>query len=146
MEWRQREKINLRMPIQEVIISDVSIYPFKEIIADMINAKEISFNKPESSDLSYDGIEVRIIVGNLVDEWLYNEISRRIQFYRKQLGLKKDETIQLLYDGSDAIVEVIDKFKSELAEKTRAELVRNVGLSDGIRYSIKDMELILKKA
>ncbi|MEM1893654.1 MAG: hypothetical protein QXV16_00630, partial [Candidatus Anstonellales archaeon] len=59
---------------------------------------------------------------------------------------KKDETIQLLYDGSDAIVEIIDKFKSELAEKTRAELVRNVGLNDGIRYSIKDMELILKKA
>ncbi|MEM1688479.1 MAG: isoleucine--tRNA ligase [Candidatus Anstonellales archaeon] len=146
LEWRQREKINLRMPIQEVIISDASLYPFREIIADMINAKEISFNKPESSDLSYDGIEVRIIVGNLVDEWLYNEISRRIQFYRKQLGLKKDETIQLLYDGSDAIVEIIDKFKSELAEKTRAELVRNVGLNDGIRYSIKDMELILKKA
>lgn len=145
LDWRQKNNISLRMPLKTIYIQGVEGY--EKIIGIITNTKQVISKTPERIDLDLKDVKVQIEVSKeeFLDEWLFNEISRRIQYYRKLKGIKKDETITLYYSGSDKVLEIIDKYKQELEQKIRAKLINDNNI-EGYKFDIKDNYLILKMA
>ncbi|MCS7122760.1 MAG: class I tRNA ligase family protein, partial [Candidatus Micrarchaeota archaeon] len=143
LEWRQRSGIPLRMPVTKIKIEG-DLEEMAQVIAIMTNAKEVVFQRVSRADVELDGFRIEIERGNTEEEWLFNEISRRIQFFRKQSGLKRDEIVVLNYRGSERVERIIEKYIQELEERTRSKLVKG-DTQNGTRYEIRDLELILKK-
>lgn len=143
LEWRQRSDVPLRMPVSKIIIEG-DLAEMDQVIAIMTNAKEVVFQRVNRADIQLDGFRIEIEKGDTEEEWLFNEISRRIQFFRKQLGLKRDERIVLNYSGSGRIESIIEKYIEELEERTRSKLVRG-DTDGGTKYEIRDLELTLKR-
>lgn len=143
LEWRQSNKLPLRMPIAEIRIN--SLEGFEEVISIMTNAKIVKVGDVERTDIIIENIKIMVEKGEFKDEWLLNEISRRIQYFRKINKVDKDDVITLNYDGSEEIINIIENYQDELEKRTRTRLVRKKDV-DGHRFEIKQYTLSLRMA
>ncbi len=141
LEWRQSNKLPLRMPIAQIKISDLN--GFEEVIAIMTNSKLVKIENPDRIDLNVEGVNISIDKGEFTEEWLLNEVSRRIQYFRKINMIDKNEIVNIYYDGSPEIVELIENNIEVLQNKTRTKLIRKEKL-DGQKFEIKQYNLNLK--
>lgn len=137
---------------KEKISKDLSISK-KAGVYDSI---EIDFDKHLIKDIVLKGelISSEFIGGTLIlhthqDEILLKdgylrETIRRIQSFRKDLGLNKKDDIKLSFDGSDKyLLEIMDNYETLISKKVGAKDILKKKLKNIAEFEIKGKKLII---
>jgi len=124
---RDKEKIGLKWPLNEITVylpETESMKPFEEIIKRQLNIKGIKFKKDKEKAGSGKFIELdTFITPELEAEGYAREMSRQVQSYRKELGLKKNEEIDLFISLDGELKEMLNNFKEFLMERTNSKKI-----------------------
>ncbi len=128
MAGRDIKKIGLKWPLAKAIISFKEekhikgMKQFDNIIAKQLNVKEIQFKKIEQKN-SLANIEATLdteITPELEAEGYAREMSRQVQAFRKELGLKKNDEIELFIFSDEELKKMLEKFGKFLMERTNS--------------------------
>ena len=137
---RDKAQIGLKWPLADAeIISPKNISnELKEIIKKQLNLKKISIKKGKN-------IEIKLntnLTPELEAEGYAREISRKVQAFRKTLGLEKENEIELQLIVSDGLRKILDKNKESIRKKTNSKKIFiNNGMEtfkNKIKFKIKD--------
>ena len=137
---RDKAQIGLKWPLADAeIISPKNISnELKEIIKKQLNLKKISIKKGKN-------IEIKLntnLTPELEAEGYAREISRKVQAFRKTLGLEKENEIELQLIVSDGLRKILDKNKEFIRKKTNSKKIFiNNGMEtfkNKIKFKIKD--------
>ena len=116
---RDKEKIGLRWPLERATIS----YDGKldkellEIILRQLNIKEIEQKKAKKISVKLD----TKLTPELEEEGYAREMSRKVQAFRKKLGLKKKDRIELFIITDDKFKKTLEKNKSFIQDRTNSK-------------------------
>lgn len=119
---RDQEKIGLKWPLP---FASVSYYKaiteeIGEIIKSQLNIKSLEIMTGSNEEIL---VELdATLTPELEAEGYAREISRKVQAFRKKLGLEKDEEIELYIFTDDEFKKVLEKNKKFIAQKTNASL------------------------
>jgi hypothetical protein len=104
-----------------------AVNAFKNVIATLMNVKEVVTVETEpdgeiASQMFSNGI---VHINKKIDEELYeegilNEIKRRIQVMRKEMGLVESDKIEVSISSEKAIESILEKQKKKLAQDVNA--------------------------
>lgn len=125
---RDKEKIGLKWPLAKAIVTSENKpgKEFEEIIKSQLNIKKIEWKKVLNSskkDQNKD-YEVKldtIITPDLESEGYARELSRQIQAFRKNLGLKKEDRVDIQIVSDSTLVKILENQKEFLKERTNAD-------------------------
>ena len=121
---RDKNHIGLRWPLSKVIIYIKGNERFKsveEIIKSQLNVKDIEFKSPSSKTIEL-AVELNTtLTPELEAEGYAREISRKVQAFRKQLGLKKKDKITLLISSKKDLVKIFETQKELIKERTNSK-------------------------
>lgn len=80
----------------------------------------------------------------LLEEGYLREAIRRVQSFRKDLGLNKKDEIKLSFDGSDKyLLEVMSNYEKLISKKVGAKDILKKKLKNVQEFEIKDKKLII---
>ncbi len=80
----------------------------------------------------------------LLEEGFVREIIRRVQDYRKELGLNKSNKISLSFNGSDAnIMDIVNNFESMIQKKVGALEILQHDLECKKEFDIKESKMFI---
>lgn len=120
MGLRERDKsqIGLKWPLARAIVNSKEKLnkEFVEIIKNQLNVKEIEFNKSEEFNVILD----TNLTHELESEGYMRELSRIVQAFRKELGLKKEEQISLAISCENDLKNMLKKWVELLAKRTNS--------------------------
>jgi len=127
LKEREDLKIGLKWPLAkaEIFYSGKLIDGVKKIIAEQLNVKKVEIKKKEKISVKLDSK----ITPTLEAEGYAREMSRQVQAFRKKLGLKKKEKIELFIFTEKDFKKVLEKQKDFIKERTNAkslEILENV--------------------
>jgi len=143
---RERDKIQigLKWPLKKSTIkSSVKITKdFEEIIKKQLNVKEIKWEKGEGINVELD----KKITPELEAEGYAREMSRQIQSYRKELGLKKENKIEIFIVADKDLKKYLEINKKFILDRTNSKemkIYENVTTEEerfkkNIEFKIKD--------
>ena len=141
---RDKEKIGLKWPLARAIIyCDNKIE--KEnlgIIAKQLNVKKIELKKKAEISVKFN----TKITPELEAEGYAREMSRKVQAFRKNLGLEKENEIELLIFVDEDFKKILEKEKKFIKERTNSKKLEIV-TTDKERFKnnnvfkIKDKEV-----
>ncbi len=146
---RQRDQNNvpLKWPLSKVeIVSKVKLSPgLKEIIKQELNVKELSEKPCNDKEL-----EVKMdfnLTPELESEGYAREVSRMVQAFRKELGLNKEDVIELYIETDKKGVAILEKQKELIKARTNSkklEFVEKIQNHRGKTQNFKVKEIIGK--
>jgi isoleucyl-tRNA synthetase len=115
---RDKVKIGLKWPLPEAEIQCDFVLrkEFYELIKKQLNVKKIKFVKGKEISVSLD----TKITPELEAEGYAREMSRQVQAFRKELGLKKQEKIELFIFADDELRKMLNEFRKFLMERVNA--------------------------
>ncbi len=118
---RSENKIGLRWPLAkaEVTSSTELEEDFKRILKSQLNVKEVSLNKGDKLVVNLD----LKMTPELEAEGYARELIRNIQAFRKELGLKKGEEVEIIIISDEDFIEIIKDHKELIKNKTNASVV-----------------------
>ncbi|MCA9487472.1 MAG: isoleucine--tRNA ligase [Nanoarchaeota archaeon] len=127
LRQRDQKQVSLKWPLQKVIVyvkGDERLKELEEIIKTELNVKEIQFKSPASK-----GTELVVeldftMTKELEAEGYTRELSRKVQAFRKELGLKKSDKISLFIKTDKEFEKILDKNLENIKERTNSELVK----------------------
>ena len=133
LKKRDEAQIGLRWPLKKCIIKNriklAGMSKFEEIIKSQLNVKNIDFGTHiEDIDISIE-LDTKI-TPELESEGYARELSRLVQGFRKELGLVKDDVIELkIFTGEDfkKILKSQEKF---IANRTNSEDIEIISKND----------------
>ncbi|MBU2562137.1 MAG: isoleucine--tRNA ligase [Nanoarchaeota archaeon] len=118
LKERDKVKIGLKWPLANATI----LYNGKleekvlEIIKEQLNIKKIKIKKGELK------IELDTkVTPDLEAEGYARELSRKVQAFRKKLGLNKKDKIELFVFGEEDLQKILEKQKSFIKERTNSK-------------------------
>ncbi len=117
---RDKAGIGLRWPLAKAsaYVKDASQYKELEpIILNQLNVKEITFKKGGEISVALD----TKITPKLEAEGYAREVSRKIQAFRKKLGLKKEQKVKTWVITDDKLKNILDKNKKFIRERTNSK-------------------------
>jgi len=130
---RQTTGIKARWPIRTFFVETKShevidaVNAFKNVIATLMNVKEVVTieTEPDGEIASQMFINGIVHINKKIDEELYeegilNEVKRRIQVMRKEMGLVESDKIEVSISSEKAIESILEKQKKKLAEDVNA--------------------------
>ena len=125
---RDRKGIGLRWPLSKATIHSKekqSLNELKEIILSQLNIKTLQLKiKPRARDIS---VEFNTkITPELEAEGYAREISRKVQAFRKKLGLEKKDKIKLILITDDKFKKVLVKNKAFIKKRTNSKNIQIV--------------------
>jgi len=144
---RERDKlqIGLKWPLGKATITNHSgklEKEFEEIIKQQLNVKEVEWKKGEEINVEFD----TKITPELEAEGYAREMSRQIQSYRKELGLKKENKIELFIVGDKELKKFLESQEKFILDRTNSKIMKiyeNVTTDEerfkkNIEFKIKD--------
>jgi len=138
---RDKEKIGLRWPLAKAIIHISKKLDKKilDIIAKQLNVKKVELKKGRKISVSLD-IKVP---PELEAEGYAREMSRKVQAFRKKLGLKKKNKIELFIITDDRFKKILEKNKAFIQDRTNSKSINIVTtdkekFKNEINFVIKD--------
>ncbi len=121
---RDKLKIGLRWPVKKVTVYGRDL-DFKEeminIIKVQLNAKEIEIKEGKEESIKVE-IDNRI-TPELESEGYARELARQIQAFRKELGLNKNEEIELGLFIDDNFQKILEKNFQFIKERTNSKAI-----------------------
>ena len=132
---RDKEKIGLKWPLAEAevrcnFVIGKSLYG---IIEKQLNIKKLKFSKEEQKTTmslansplksQIKGISVSLdtqITYELEAEGYAREMARQVQAFRKELGLQKENKIELFIFSDEELKKMLEKFRKFLMERTNS--------------------------
>lgn len=126
---RDKQKIGLRWPLAEADVHGISAEKkFYDIIEKQLNVKKLKFLEGRQKTKSLANlssqikeISVRLDTTQTPDleaEGYARELSRQVQSFRKELGLKKNDEIELFIFSDGELKKMLEKFRKFLMERT----------------------------
>jgi isoleucyl-tRNA synthetase len=144
---RERDKlqIGLKWPLAKAIIYSKEkklSKDFYEIIKAQLNVKEIKFENGEETKVEFD----KNLTPELEAEGYAREMSRQIQSYRKELGLKKENKIEIFIVADERLKKYLELQKEFILNRTNSKemkIYENVTTDEerfkkNIEFKIKD--------
>jgi len=117
---RDQNQISLKWPLAKAVIYTNESEKFKKtikILEEQLNVKKIEFKKSEK-EFKVD-LDTKI-TPELEAEGYAREISRKVQAFRKDLGLQKLDKIELFIFTDDELIKMLEKQKKFLSERVNA--------------------------
>lgn len=140
---RQKSGIGLRWPLGKVCIQSTSAEikesskEFSEIFKKLLNVKEILIIETEpEGDYEIEAFEggkiflSKELTQSLYEEGLCNELKRRIQQIRKELGLVEKDSILIELDCKKELEIIFKNFEANILKETNTESI-SYGLPEG---------------
>lgn len=123
---RDRQQVGLKWPLQKAKIKIVS--PFRkeleEIILNQLNVKSVEIKNEAAKVKKGTGVEVELdtqMTRELEAEGYAREISRKVQAYRKELGLNKKDLVETTVIVDGEFKEILDQNSDFIAERTNSK-------------------------
>ncbi|MFA5953507.1 MAG: isoleucine--tRNA ligase [Candidatus Pacearchaeota archaeon] len=120
---RDKSGIGLKWPLNLVTIYCNKKVPekYNEIIQNQLNVKNIEyvFNKEENIQVKLD----TQITPELEEEGYCREMSRKVQAFRKEIGLEKTEKIDLIIYCSKKLKKIFEKQKNFILDRTNSKKI-----------------------
>ncbi len=150
---RAKVKIKVRQPLQKLKVKSEKLKvgdELQELIKDELNIKEILFIDELKEEngwiLETDGkITIALdtkITDELKEEGVVRDIARHIQTMRKDLGLTKEDLIEVCYEAKENVAKILAdaKWEKYIKEKT---ITKNIAdYKEGEKYGMeKDLEI-----
>jgi len=115
---RDKAGIGLKWPLAKVIIKGMEIKrDLQEIVKRQLNVKKIELKKSKELEVSFD----ISLTPELEAEGYAREISRKVQGFRKNLGLNKKDKIKLSIIVDDKFKKILEKQKTFIKERTNSK-------------------------
>ncbi len=114
---RDKEKIGLKWPLAKSIVHSAGdLTASQAIIARQLNVKKVELKKSNENKVELD----TEITPELEAEGYAREMSRQVQAFRKELGLKKNGEIELFIFSDEELKKMLEKFRKFLMERTNS--------------------------
>ena len=115
---RDKAGIGLKWPLAKVIIKGMEIKKdLQEIVKRQLNVKKIELKKGKELEVSFD----ISITPELETEGYAREMSRKVQEFRKNLGLNKKDKIDLIIITDDKFKETLKIQENLIKERTNSK-------------------------
>jgi len=116
---RDREKIGLKWTLSKAEISLIKEISKKleRIIAEQLNVKKLVFKKKKEISVKFD----TKLTPELEAEGYAREVSRKVQAFRKKLGLNKNDEIELQLIVEEKFKEILEKKVDFIKERTNSK-------------------------
>ncbi len=124
LRQRDQNKVGLKWPLSKVKVfakGSENLEKFSELVKTELNVKEIKFESPVSK-----GTELKVemdfnLTPELEAEGYAREVSRQVQSFRKNLGLNKNDEIELQLIVDEEFKKMLDSQKEYIKERTNAK-------------------------
>ncbi len=118
MAERDKEKIGLKWPLAlaEIKCDFVLEKELHGIIEKQLNVKNLKFSKQKDISVVLD----TKMTPDLEAEGYAREMARQVQAFRKELGLQKENKIELFIFSDDELRKMLEKFRKFLMERTNS--------------------------
>ncbi len=120
LKQRDQENISLKWPLKNVSL-DVNFdlrKELKEIIKSQLNVKEVKLNKSKNENISIK-LDTKLNP-ELEAEGYAREVSRKVQAFRKDIGLEKKDKIKLYISCEKNFENILLSQKSFIKERTNS--------------------------
>lgn len=116
---RDKKKIGLRWPLSKakITIEKNISKELQEIISNQLNIKKIEIKKGKEISIELDTISTP----ELEAEGYAREISRKVQAFRKKLGLEKKDKIELFIFTDEDFEKILNKQKNLIKKRTNSK-------------------------
>ena len=132
---RDKEQIGLKWPLASVTLANLNLdKEFDELIKSQLNVKEIKKihqgkmpealdeKKPLTDDDLIDMIKLDTkLTPELEAEGYAREISRKIQAFRKEIGLQKNQMVETFIIVDEKFKNILEKHKNFIKERTNSK-------------------------
>lgn len=123
LKERDSMKISLKQPLSKLEIAGVKLEKeYLKLIEEEINVKKVEIKKGKEISVRLDAK----ITPELEAEGYARELSRQVQAFRKELGMKKDDKINLVIISSDGVDKMLGKQKEFIMERTNSKTLEFV--------------------
>lgn len=123
---RDKAGIGLRWPLPEIRIyvkGKENLKDFNDIIKNQLNLKNVKWESPASKGTELD-IELDTeITEELEAEGYARELSRQVQDFRKKLGLRKKDHIELYIIASKEFGKILEAQEDFIKERTNSKKI-----------------------
>ncbi|MFA5070750.1 MAG: isoleucine--tRNA ligase [Candidatus Pacearchaeota archaeon] len=144
---RDKIQIGLKWPLGKVIIFSKEkklSKELEEIVKAQLNVKKLEFKSADKNELKVE-FDTKI-TPELEAEGYAREISRAVQAYRKELGLKKENKIELFIVGDKELKKFLESNEKFILDRTNSKIMKiyeNVTTDEerfkkNIEFKIKD--------
>lgn len=144
LELRQSEKVKLRWPLAHAHVQSESqevldsVNSFSGILSRMINVKSVSADGSPKKfpSASFSGGTIYLdseLTEELYEEAITNEIARRIQMLRKEMGLVERDRISVIMEMEDEFSAIVQKNKEALMKSTNSRSMEFGRLREGAK-------------
>lgn len=124
LKERDRAQIGLKWPLKSAVAaSPLKLNlneELKNIIKDQLNIKEISFKHTENLDDISVELDTKL-TPELEKEGYAREVSRKVQAFRKKLGLEKENLIELKLQINEDFQGILSDQKEFIKERTNSQ-------------------------
>ena len=115
---RDKEGIGLKWPLSKVIVKKLELKKeLSEILKKQLNVKKIEFKKAKEFGVDFDFN----LTPELEAEGYAREMSRKIQAFRKSLGLNKKDKISLKIITEEKFQKILNSQKSLIKERINSK-------------------------
>jgi isoleucyl-tRNA synthetase len=125
---RDISKIGLKWPLAKATIYSKEHQPLREmedIIKEELNVKEIELKVNHKSEFISVELDTNI-TPELEAEGFARELARKVQAFRKELGLEKKDKIELVVVGDSELYEKLESQKEFIKDRTNAKKIEIV--------------------
>ncbi len=118
---RDKIKIGLKWPLAtaEIKTNKKISKELQEIVARQLNVKNIKISIDKKISVKFD----KKLTPELEAEGFARELSRKVQALRKKAGLVKDDKIELVISGENKILEMFNKQKQMIKNRTNSKKI-----------------------
>ncbi len=103
---------------------------FEELIKSQLNVKKLDIKKADTISVEFD----TKITPELEAEGYARELSRQAQAFRKELGLVKEDAIELYVISDDKMQEILEKQVNFIKKRVNAEKLGFIGSNDKEKF------------
>lgn len=135
---RKEANIKVRQPLGVLKIKDKKIndnVELLELIKEEVNVKEVTLDDKIKDEVELD----TKITEELKKEGILREIKRAIQDMRKKSGLKKEDIIEINYEGDSTVSQIVEQNQTSIKEEVLANKVSQ--LKDSGYISEKEINI-----
>ncbi|MEM4367356.1 MAG: isoleucine--tRNA ligase [Candidatus Anstonellales archaeon] len=146
---RQEAGLKLRWPISKVYVGGAraikAVSSLKEVLARVCNCNEVEVvqEKPAGNIVGGAYEDIEVYIDAKIDEenyrrGLFNEMLRRVQLMRKEMGLMEKDRIEVYIEGDEELVSIFKMFRDELQK--RANVLKIAESQKGMKAKKWDIE------
>ena len=127
LKQRDIAQIGLKWPLQKATVKGIKKLDKEllEILKAQLNVKEIKYAIENSNENNKISVELDTkLTPELEEEGYAREISRKIQAFRKEIGLEKKEKVNLIISTDELFKKMLENQKDFIKERTNSQTIK----------------------